>query len=233
MWRRAVVGFAWPTTIAIVWLHNHVRIPRFLGSDLRDFAVRLWALSWLTFVWVLLWGHVSWANVIIGVLVGLLVLNVLPLPRVPVEGRIHPIAALGLLVNLIAEFFVASAQVAWAAIRPGAPPLGAVLRVPVAIKSDLVLTLAVDYLNLVPGTIVVEIDHLRRMLYIHVFDVSSPKQIEKFYTQVERVERLFIRTFERDSEWHPSPYHGIDDDYHHVPFSERQRVAADREESES
>ena len=32
------------------------------------------------------------------------------------------------------------------------------------------------------------------------------------------------RAFERDSEWHPSPYHGIDDDYHHVPYTDRQRV---------
>ena len=229
LWRRLLVGIAWPLTASIVWLHDHVRPPKFLGSDLREFAVRLWGLSWLTFVWVLLWGQVTWANVIMGVVVGLVVLTVLPLPRVPVEGRIHPIAALGLLVNLIVNFFISSAQVAWAAVRPGEPPLGAVLRVHVAIKSDLVLTLAVDYLNLVPGTMVVEIDHLRRMLYIHVFDVRSQKQIDNFHKQVERVERLFIQAFERDSEWHPSPYHGIDDDYHHVPYSERKRVTGEKE----
>ena len=94
-------------------------------------------------------------------------------------------------------------------------------RVRVAIKSDMVLTLAVDYLNLVPGTMVLEIDHRRRMLYVHVFDVRSDKKVRQFYKQVSFVERMFIKAFERDSEWHPSPYHGIDDDYHHVRPADR------------
>ena len=87
------------------------------------------------------------------------------------------------------------------------------MRVRVAIKSDMVLTLAVDYINMVPGTMVVEIDHRRRMLYIHIFDVRSEKRVESFYRQIAWVERAFIRAFERDTEWHPSPYHGIDDEF--------------------
>ena len=128
------------------------------------------------------------------------------------------------MLRLIFDFIVSSAQVGWMAIRPGRPPLGAVIRMRVAIKSDMVLTLAVDYLNLVPGTMVLEIDHRRRMLYIHVFDVRSEKKVRAFYAQVAYVERMFIKAFERDSEWHPSPYHGIDDDYHGVKASERERV---------
>ena len=76
---------------------------------------------------------------------------------------------------------------------------------------------AVDYINLVPGTMVVEIDHRRRLLYVHLIDVSSEKKVRAFYTQMETVERLFIRAFERDSEWHPSPYHGLDDEFHGMP----------------
>lgn len=225
LWRQSVVRFAWPLTTAIVWLSNHVRIPKWMGSDLREFGIRTWSLIWLTAVWVLLWGQVSWGNLVMGLIVAIVVLNVLPLPRVPVEGRIHPLAALNLLVTMLWNFAISSAQVAWAAIRPGPPPLGCVVRVHLAIKSDLVLTLAVDYLNLVPGTMVVEIDHVHRMLYVHVFDVRTQKQVDHFRKQMAYVERQFIRAFERDSEWHPSPFHGIDDDYHHVPYSDRQRVA--------
>ena len=226
LWRWAVVYFAWPLTTAIVWLSNHLHMPKWAGADLREFGVRLWGLAWLTFVWVLLWGDPTWGNIVTGAVIGAIIMIVLPLPRVPVEGRIHPIAALHLLASLVWNFFVSSAQVAWAAIRPGPPPLGCVVRVHIAIKSDLVLTLAVDYLNLVPGTMVVEIDHIHRMLYVHVFDVRKQSQVDNFRKQMAYVERQFIKTFERDSEWHPSPYHGIDDDYHHVPFADRQRVAA-------
>ena len=196
--RYSVLFFAWTTVSAWVWLHNRLRIPRWLGNDSREAAVRLWSIAWLTFVWVLLWGTVSWANIMAGIVLAVAIGVLLPLPRVPVEGRIHPLTVLALIGRLIVDFFVSSAQVAWVAVRPGKPPLGAVMRVRVAIKSDMVLTLAVDYLNLVPGTMVLEIDHRRRMLYVHVFDVRSDKKVRQFYKQVSFVERMFIKAFERD-----------------------------------
>lgn len=215
-WRVSLLFLFWHFVSALVWLRNHTSLPKWLGGDSREVAVRLWTIAWLTFVWVLLWGTVSWANVIGGVVLAITVLTVLPLPRVPVEGRIHPLSVARLLVRMVVDFFVSSVQIGWMALRPGRPPLGAVVRVRVAIKSDMVLTLAVDYLNLVPGTMVLEIDHRRRMLYVHVFDVRSEKKVRAFYDQVAYVERMFIKAFERDSEWHPSPYHGIDEDFHHV-----------------
>ncbi len=229
LWRSALLWFAWPIVKLYVWLSAHLKFPVWAGGDLREFAMRLWSLFWLAFVWVLLWGDITWGNIIVGLVFGLIVMTVLPLPRVPVEGRLHPLAAIRLLLSLMVNFVQSSAQVAWAAVKPGPPPLGAVVRVHVAIKSDLVLTLAVNYINLVPGTMVVEIDHLRRMLYVHIFDVSKQKYIDAFFKQTAYVERQFIKAFERDSEWHPSPFHGIDDDYHHVPFSDRQRVAEEAE----
>lgn len=224
VWRVSLLFIFWHFVGALVWIRGHVRLPAWLGTDSREVAVRLWTIAWLTFVWVLLWGTVSWANVLGGLVLAVAILTLLPLPRVPVEGRIHPLTLLRLVLRLIFDFIVSSAQVGWIAIRPGRPPLGAVIRMRVAIKSDMVLTLAVDYLNLVPGTMVLEIDHRRRMLYIHVFDVRSEKKVRAFYAQVAYVERMFIKAFERDSEWHPSPYHGIDDDYHGVKASERERV---------
>lgn len=227
-WRVSLLFIFWNLVRALVWLREKVRLPRWLGTDAREVGVRLWTLAWLVFVWLLLWGTLSWANVLAGLVVAVAVMTLLPLPRVPVEGRIHPFALLVLVGRLIVDFFISSAQVAWAAIRPGRPPLGAVMRVRVAIKSDMVLTLAVDYLNLVPGTMVLEIDHRRRMLYIHVFDVRTERQVKAFRRQVAFVERAFIRAFERDSEWHPSPYHGIDDDYHNVRYAERVRIEGGR-----
>jgi len=58
------------------------------------------------------------------------------------------------------------------ALRPGRPPLSAVLRTRLALKSDLVLALGVNIMNLTPGTIVLEIDQARRLVYVHVLDVG-------------------------------------------------------------
>ena len=81
------------------------------------------------------------------------------------------------LARLVAQvtwyLVLSSTQVAWLAIRPGPPPLTAVLRAHLDIKSDLVLALAVNIINLIPGSIVLEIDQVRRIIYVHVIDVST------------------------------------------------------------
>ena len=67
------------------------------------------------------------------------------------------------------------------------------------------LALAVNIFNLIPGSIVLEIDQTRRMLYMHVIDVGSDRAVNRFYRQVAEVERLLVSTFERDSDWRPAP----------------------------
>jgi multicomponent Na+:H+ antiporter subunit E len=99
---------------------------------------------------------------------------------------------------------LSSLQVAWLAIKPGPPPRSAVLRAHVAIKSDLVLALTVSALNLIPGGIVLEIDQTRRMIYVHVIDAGTEKSVARFYRQVADIERLMIKTFEKDADWRAS-----------------------------
>ncbi|MDG3016274.1 Na+/H+ antiporter subunit E [Speluncibacter jeojiensis] len=178
----------------------------------RDVLIRLWVLAWLTFVWVLLWGDFTIANVVGGLIVGFLIMLLLPLPQVPVEGRLHPLSALRLAGRIAVDLVVSSVQLAWLAIRPGPPPLSAMYRTQVAVKSDVVLSLLVNAINLIPGTLVLEIDRVRRLLYIHVLDVGTPQAVGRFRHQTHRLERLFIRAFERDDDWHPSDFH-VDDEH--------------------
>ena len=171
---------------------------------MRRVALRAWVLLWLTLVWILLWGTVSAANIISGLVIALVITLLLPLPVVPVEGRVHPISLIR-LIGLVAWYLVlSSAQLAWLAVKPGPPPLSAVLRAHMAIKSDLVLALAVNIINLTPGTIVLEIDQVRRMIYAHVIDVGSDRAVKRFYRQVSQIERLLVATFERETDWRPS-----------------------------
>jgi len=171
---------------------------------MRTWTLRIWTLVWLTLVWLLLWGTVSVANVLSGLVVALGITLLLPLPSVPVQGRLHPLSLLWLALHVAWWLAQSSIQVAWLAIRPGKPPLSAVLRGHLALKSDLVLALAVNIMNLTPGTIVLEIDQARRLVYVHVLDVGSKRSVERFYRQLVQLERLMIAAFERDSEWQPA-----------------------------
>jgi len=167
-------------------------------------ALRAWVLCWLVLVWILLWGTVSAANILSGLAIALLITLLLPLPAVPVEGRVHPMSLLRLIVVVAYELVLSSVQVAWLAIKPGPPPLTAVLRAHLEIKSDLVLALAVNIITLIPGSIVLEIDQVRRMIYVHVLDVGSDRAVQRFYRQIAQMERLLVATFERDAEWRPA-----------------------------
>ena len=171
---------------------------------MRRILLQLWVLVWLMLVWILLWGNVSAANILSGLAVALIITLLLPLPLVPIEGRVHPISLLG-LIGLVGWYLaLSSAQLAWLAIKPGPPPLSAVLRAHMGIKSDLVLALAVNIINLTPGTIVLEIDQVRRMIYVHVIDVGSDRAVNRFYRQIAQVERLLVASFEREKHWRPS-----------------------------
>jgi multicomponent Na+:H+ antiporter subunit E len=171
---------------------------------MRRIALRTWVLVWLVLVWILLWGTFSAANIVSGLAVALIITLLLPLPTVPIEGRVHPLTLMR-LIGLVAWYLVlSSAQLAWLAVKPGPPPLSAVLRAQLAIKSDLVLALAVNIINLTPGTIVLEIDQVRRMIYVHVIDVGSDRAVNRFYRQIEQIERLLVRSFEREEHWRPS-----------------------------
>jgi multicomponent Na+:H+ antiporter subunit E len=171
---------------------------------LRQVALQAWVLIWLMLVWILLWGTVSAANIISGLAVALVITLLLPLPVVPIEGRVHPLTLLR-LIGLVGWYLVlSSVHLAWLAVKPGPPPLSAVLRAQLAIKSDLVLALAVNIINLTPGTIVLEIDQVRRMIYVHVIDVGSERAVNRFYRQIEQIERLLVASFEREEHWLPS-----------------------------
>ena len=171
---------------------------------MRNVLLRIWVVCWLILVWILLGGTFSAANILSGLLVALVITLLLPLPAVPVEGKVHPVSLLRLLALVGYYLVLSSVQVAFLAIKPGPPPLSAVLRAHLAVKSDLVLALAVNIFNLIPGSIVLEIDQSRRMLYMHVIDVGNERSVEQFYRQVSQVERLLVRTFEREKDWRPS-----------------------------
>jgi multicomponent Na+:H+ antiporter subunit E len=163
---------------------------------MRWWALRAWVLGSLMLVWVLLWGSVSAANILGGLAIAVLITVLLPLPVVPVVGKLHPVSFARLLIVVGWYLVVSSLQVAWLAIKPAPPPLSAVLRVSFAVKSDLVLALGVNAINLTPGTMVLEIDRDRRLLYVHVLDVGPPRAINRFYHEVAQLQRLLIAAFE-------------------------------------
>ncbi len=156
----------------------------------------LGVVAWLAAVWVLLWGDLSWANVLAGLGVAVAIRVLLPLPTVRTEGRVHLPTLLRLVWAVFSDLVVSSVQVLVLAVRPGPPPRSAVVRSHLQIRSNLVLALLVDILTLVPGSMVLEVDQRRRVIHTHVLDVRGPADLERFQRHVGELEDLLIGAFE-------------------------------------
>jgi len=161
---------------------------------------RIVAATVLVAVWVLLWGVLSWANLISGLLVAAAVLAVFPLPPVPFAGRPHPLALLRLAWRFVTDLVAASVQLAVLAFRFGHQPRSAIIRVPLRVPSDLVLTLTAEAVSLVPGSLIVDTDQASTTLYIHVIGLADRDAVERFRREVYRTEARIVRAIGSDAD---------------------------------
>lgn len=151
-------------------------------------------VAWLTLVWVLLWGDLSVGNVLAGILVGLAVAVVFPLPAIASGARVRPLGVARLLLHFARDLVVASVQVSIQAFRRR-PPVSAVIGVRLRSSSDLFLTLTAEFCSLVPGSIVVEAHRLTGTLYLHVLDVDTAGGVEAARQSVLDQEERVLRAF--------------------------------------
>lgn len=154
---------------------------------------QLIAVAALVALWNLFYGDLSVGNLIGGTLVALVVITVFPLPPVAFEGRVRPLAVLRFLGRFLIDLLVASAQVAWTAVRFGHVPHSAVIAVRLRVRTDLNLTLTAEALSLVPGSLVAEADPASGTLYVHVLDVRDMRDVERAREKVLALEARIVR----------------------------------------
>jgi multicomponent Na+:H+ antiporter subunit E len=156
---------------------------------------RLPLLAWLVLVWILLWGTWSWANVLSGVTVALVVMLVLPLPPVVGGTRVRPLPLLLYIGHFLVDLVVSGAQVAWRAIGPGGVQQGAIVRVQLRADSDLLLTVVAETLSLVPGSLVLDLDRDARLIAVHLLHVDDLADVEQQKADVLATEERIVRAF--------------------------------------
>ena len=152
---------------------------------------------WLTIMWCLLMGEVTWANVFSGMLVGLGIVIFLPLPAMPISDvKVSWARLIRYLFVWTGELLWASVKVGWIAVRPGEKPKNAILRAPMRVENELVFSFAVVLYNLQPGGTVAEIDIANRMLTVHVLDATTESDIDREIGNLVSLERRMISIFE-------------------------------------
>ncbi len=152
-------------------------------------------LVWLVFVWILLWGTWSWANVLSGLTVALLVMLLLPLPTVVGGARVRPLPLVLFVGHFLVDLVVSGAQVAWRALAPGGVRQGAIVQVQLRADSDVLLTVVAETVSLVPGSLVLDLDRESRLISVHLLHVDDLADVARQKADVLATEDRIVRAF--------------------------------------
>ena len=132
----------------------------------------------LVVLWMLLWGSLTPLTVVTGIVLAFVVTRVFYLPAVELSGRFNLFWLLVFLGRFLGELVVASFTVAAQAFAPRGVTSNAVIGVQLATRSDFIMTITAIALSLIPGSIVLESDRERGILYLHTLGVASPEAVE-------------------------------------------------------
>jgi multicomponent Na+:H+ antiporter subunit E len=150
-------------------------------------------LVWLVVLWLLLWGHVTVMSVLTGILLALFVTRLFYLPPVDFSGRFNVYWALAFAWHFAVDLVRGSIVVAWQSIDPRGVPVSSVLAVQLHTRSDIIMTLTAESISLVPGSLVVEVDRERSLLYVHALGTPDDAAAEKARNTVLVVEERVVR----------------------------------------
>ena len=149
----------------------------------------------LVALWALLWGSVSALTLATGVVIALVLTRIFYLPPVALSGRINVLWFLAFAATFAADVFVASFQVAFQALNPRWHPRPSIIAVQLHTKNDLVISLTAMATTLVPGSLVVEIDRERAVIYQHALNTRDLADVAKIRRHTLAYERWLLLAF--------------------------------------
>lgn len=159
-------------------------------------------LLWLLGVWLALWGSVSFANVVSGLVTGVFALWLVVPGRYERPGTVRPLALAKFVVFTAWSVVKATSVVAWEVVTPTNQVNQAVVAVPVATRVPGVLTVVSHAIGLAPGTMVIDItehddEEYPTMLHVHVLHLQS---VEACRAEVHHLMALAFDAFP-DARW--------------------------------
>lgn len=94
------------------------------------------------------------------------------------------------------ECLKANLDVAFRVIHPHTPLNPGIVKIKTKLKSDTALTFLANSITLTPGTLTVDVDKDKGVLYVHWIDVKTQDREEAAQIIAERFERILRRIFE-------------------------------------
>ncbi len=162
-------------------------------SWLLDAALQIPFLLWLIVLWMLLWHQFTPLALLSGVVVALFVIRVFRLPTVELVGRVNVWFVVVFVVRFLAAVVVGAVDVTVQVFDFRRLPGFAIVAVPLRYADDIVMTHVAVTASLIPGSLVIEADRDRRILYLHVIGVRGKADVDAFRRKVLRWEKRIVR----------------------------------------
>ncbi len=148
---------------------------------------------WLIALWMLLWGQFTIVSFLTGLVAAIAVTRVFRLPPVQLSGRVNLWYGLVFVVLFLLEVVRGSLIVALQVIDLRRQPGSAIIAVPLRTDDDLIMTHVGVTASLIPGSLIVEADRDRRILYLHVIGVRSDADLERQRESILTWERRIVQ----------------------------------------
>jgi len=163
----------------------------------RTAKVRLWLqvplLIVLVVLWMLLWGQFTPLSFVTGLVLAVLVTRAFYLPPIEFSGRLNVWYFALFAGHFFWRLVVGSFQVALQAFSPQPIRGNGVIAAQMVTRSDLIMTLTAIAVSLIPGSLVLEADRERSILYLHVLGAGPGDSVATARAEVARVERSLVR----------------------------------------
>lgn len=160
---------------------------------LRDTWLQLPFLAWLVALWMLLWAQFTVLSFITGLIVAIFVTRVFRLPTIQLSGRINLWFGTLFVVQFLFAVLQGALSVTVQVFNFRRQPGAAIVAIPLRYSDDLVMTHVSVTASLIPGSLIVEADRDRRILYLHVIGVRNMADVERQRDGVLRWERRIVR----------------------------------------
>lgn len=163
----------------------------------RRIANQLWRqlpfFVWLVALWMLLWGQFTIVAFVTGVIAAVFVTRVFRLPPVELSGRVNLWWGLVFVLEFTLALVRGSLTVALQVLDFRHLPGTAIIAVPLRTDDDLIMTHTGVTASLIPGSLIVDADRDRRILYLHVIGVRTERDVELQRQSVLHWEERIVR----------------------------------------
>lgn len=147
---------------------------------------------WLIALWMLLWGQFTVLAFVTGLAVAIFVTRIFRLPPVELSGRLNLWWGLVFFLEFLVALVRGSLLVAWQTLTPGHPGT-AIIGVQLRTDDDLIMTHVAVTASLIPGSLIVDSDRDRRVLYLHVIGVRDADDVAAQKRHVRHWEERIVR----------------------------------------